>query len=244
MYNCWFSPFEGYVTDINKELYNDIKSLTLLLEGTSRLSYQNIYLLDFHNGDVLYSSRRQVCEVDANIKYPTVLCNNYNNVDPQERDNSIRIIKSWYEFLEKRPIDTRLNFTLEFDINISNRLLCVNITPIFLSNDGKPWIMLCLSNTSTNSTSGNATILHKNSQEVWTYSAVTQRWKRSSLMTLTEIEQNVLRLSIQGKTESEISEEIFRSKDGLKSLKRRLFRKMKVNNITEAVSFAISHGLI
>ena len=118
------------------------------------------------------------------------------------------------------------------------------MTPSFLSYDGKPWIVLCTTKVSTSSKAGNAMIMKKDTPELWTFSETTKRWIKGKLFTLNEIEQEVLRLSIQGKTENDICIQIFRSKDGLKSLKRRMFRKMKVNNITEAVSFAISHGLI
>ena len=146
--------------------------------------------------------------------------------------------------LFRSPINERSKFILQFDYHLDNKLICVNMTPIFISKDGKPWIVLCSTKISTNSSAGNATIYKTQSNNIWNYSTISNRWNKSESLTLSEIEKDVLRLSIQGKNEVEISQCIFRSIDGLRSLKRRLYRKLEVNNITEAVSFVISHGLI
>ena len=68
--------------------------------------------------------------------------------------------------------------------------------------------------------------------------------KESEIITVKEVKKRILRLSMQGKKEKEICDEIFRSKDGLKSIKKKLFQKMDVNNINDAISYAVSFGLI
>lgn len=118
------------------------------------------------------------------------------------------------------------------------------MTPAFLCNDGKPWIVICNAKLSTDSNSGNGVIFKFNSPQIWEYSFISKKWKENKIVILTEMEQQVIRFSIQGKKEDEICKLIFRSKDGLKSIKKKMFYKMDVQNITEAVSFAISHGLI
>ena len=87
-------------------------------------------------------------------------------------------------------------------------------------------------------------IIKNNSTKIWIYSHLKDRWKESEIITVNEVEKQILRLSMQRKKEKEICDEIFRSKDGLKSIKKKLFQKMDVNNINDAISYAVSFGLI
>ena len=246
MNNLGFKSFPNYILHVNEKIYTELDSYKLLLDGVSRLSNQSIYLIDFYRGDVLYSSVNPLFLSKSELENISLLKNRFDiasNLIDESSQISI-FVKSWFDFIESKPIEDKRNYTLQFDYHIEVRLVGVSMTPVFLSLEGKPWIILCSSKISTNSSFGNVLISRNNSRDIWHFSIITKRWIKGELLSLTEIEQKVLRLSIQGKTETEICNEIFRSINGLKSLKRRIFRKMEVNNITEAVSFAISHGLI
>ena len=61
---------------------------------------------------------------------------------------------------------------------------------------------------------------------------------------LNKTEHTILSLSIQGLTINEISERAHLAVDSVKSARRRLFEKFEVNNITEAISYAVNYKLL
>lgn len=62
--------------------------------------------------------------------------------------------------------------------------------------------------------------------------------------TLTESEKNVITLSIQGFTMSEIADRMCLSHDTIKKYRKQLFEKLGVRNITEAIIAAANNKLI
>lgn len=241
-----FKAFPNFINSIEPTVYEDINNYINILEGISRLNNQAIYLIDFYKGKILYVSSNplflcglspeEVKELGAsfNIKY----------VDKQNQEIIIKSFKKWFDFLLLQPLEERKNYTLEFDYNLNKKLICVAYTPIYLCKEGKPWIVLSNTKISINSKAGKPIIVNSKTQKIWTYSNHAKKWIEKKTIELNDIEQKIIRLSILGKKEYDICQHIFRSKDGLKSIKRKMFEKMDVHNITEAVSLAIERGLI
>ena len=78
----------------------------------------------------------------------------------------------------------------------------------------------------------------------WKYSPVDRKWHECARIILKEEEKEVLRLSMQGYTMKDISEHVSKSLDTVKTYKRRIFEKLEVENITEAISYAINNNLL
>lgn len=241
-----FKGFENYIKDIPEEVYNEFESYIKLLEGISRITNQCICLIDFYKGKILNSSNYQ--SFTRNNKHEIItnlsLIFNQLHIDEQENKMIKEILVSWFNFFQQIEIEERKLYSLCYDYLLQNRLICMTMTPAFLCNEGKPWIVVCKTSVSTKKKSGNATIYRSQNSKGWRYSFISKKWIEKEQLKLTTIEQDVIRLSIQGKKEYEIGELIYRSKDGLKSIKRKMFRKMEVSNITEAVSLAIERGLV
>lgn len=241
-----FKTFPNYIIDVpsidKSELYSYFKILTSI----ALLTNHGVYIIDFHKGELPFISKNPFY-IDALKKEDiTNLLTEYNSklINEEEFKMISRIIKDWFDFIEKRPLEKRKNYILEYDYHIVDNLICVSMIPMFLCNEGKPWLILCTTKASTHRKAGNPTIREKGNSKSWYYKLSVRQWIEKKAVKLNDIEEKIIRLSIQGKKETEISETIFRSKDGLKSIKRRMFHKMNVNNITEATAFAIAHGLI
>lgn len=246
MINNGFNRFPNYISDIPESLYKQIESFTFMLDGVARLTNQCFYLIDFYKGEVLYASNNPMLSNKLSAEEILKKGKNFNKLytSAQEYEQIYEIIRSWLHFIENVPVEERKSHTLQFDYWLIENLICIHLTPIFLCNEGKPWLVLCNAKLSINKESGNAIILKENHQNLWSYSFKSKKWHEKPQVILTDIEKQVLCLSLKGKKENEICEQIFRSKDGLKSIKRKLFKKMDVTNITEAVSFAILYGLL
>lgn len=88
-------------------------------------------------------------------------------------------------------------------------------------------------------------VMKKNLSNVyWEYSLESHKWKQCTTIALSEEERAILLLSAQGFKMDEIADQICKSIDTVKFYKRRLFDKMDVKNITEALSFAANNKLI
>ncbi len=241
-----FKAFPNFINSIEPSIYNEINKHINLLDGLSRLTNQAIYLIDFHQGKVLYVSSNPLFLCGLNPDEVREMGGSFNlkYVDKADMEIIIRSFSEWFEFLLLKPIEERKNYSLEFDYHLNKKLICVAYTPAYLCKEGKPWIVLCNTKISINSKAGNAVITNCKNRKSWIYSETSNKWIEKKTIKLNEIEQKIIRLSILGKREYDICQHIFRSKDGLKSIKRKMFEKMNVHNITEAVSFAIEKGLI
>lgn len=63
-------------------------------------------------------------------------------------------------------------------------------------------------------------------------------------MELTVSEKAVLYSSARGRTIPQTAEELLRSEEGMKYIRKRLIHKLEAKNITHAVAIAIRKGLI
>ena len=72
----------------------------------------------------------------------------------------------------------------------------------------------------------------------------TNSWERRQKVKLSDRETEILSLYARGLTINEIAEKIFISPDTVKFHRRKLFEKMGVDNITEALSYATNNKLL
>ncbi len=241
-----FKRLPDYISDVSHPLYKEVESYVEVLDGVARISNQSLSLVDFFKGKILYLSNNPLFLCGLTPREVIELGSEFNRRYVSAADNEylFRITRCWFQFIEEKPLEERKLYSLRIDYHLDQKPICVSMTPVFLSKEGKPWLLICNATTSIHSETGYATIFKYNSLTEWSFSETSQKWIENERLLLRDIEEEVLRLAIQGKKENEICQLIFRSKDGLKSIKRKIFQKMEVSNITEAVSYAISRGLI
>ena len=80
--------------------------------------------------------------------------------------------------------------------------------------------------------------------EYFEYNRNTRRWNKRQMPTLTDGEKAVLSLSIQGYTMAEIADRICLSPDTIKKYRQRVFEKLDVRNISEAIVAATNNKLL
>ena len=81
-------------------------------------------------------------------------------------------------------------------------------------------------------------------REYWEYDLQSHKWEIHDTPVLHETEKEILTLSIQGLTINAIAERAHLAIDTIKSGRRRLFEKLGVNNISEAISYATNYKLL
>ncbi len=79
---------------------------------------------------------------------------------------------------------------------------------------------------------------------LWQASATDKQWQAISRPTLTDIQIDILRLSVSGFSVDGIADRLHRSKETIKTHRRKLFQMLGVESIEEAISIASSLQLI
>ena len=78
----------------------------------------------------------------------------------------------------------------------------------------------------------------------WEYDLMLHRWEEHAAPVLNETEKAILTLSIQGLTINAIAEKVHLAVDSVKTARRRLYEKLEVNNISEAISYVTNYKLL
>lgn len=96
----------------------------------------------------------------------------------------------------------------------------------------------------THTDAGHIEMHRVGTSDFFEYNIVSRRWVKKQMPMLTDGEKSVLTLSIQGYTMSEIADKICLSPDTIKKYRQRIFEKLDVRNISEAIVAATNNKLI
>ncbi|ASK30178.1 helix-turn-helix transcriptional regulator [Chryseobacterium sp. T16E-39] len=238
---------------VKEDLNEETMALNNYLEVTdafSRAIYMSVYIIDYQKRNFEYVSEN-----------PLFLCGNtaeevkkmgyefyFRYVQKSDADLLSKVNRLGYEFYEKIPAEERKYYTLSYDIHLLNKdkaiLVNQKLTPLFLTEEGKIWKAMGVVSLSTNTNSGNITISRQGTNDYWWYDAEEEKWRNEEKIKLSERELEVLRYYAQGYTINKIAEKIFVSPDTIKFHRRKLFEKMQVSNISEALAFVTSNKLL
>ncbi|VXB79156.1 Helix-turn-helix transcriptional regulator [Flavobacterium sp. 9AF] len=221
------------------------------IRAFARTTYNSIYVIDYEKKGFDYVSENPLflCgHTGEEVKEMGYLFY-FKYVLKQDLDLLLKINAVGFEFYEKIPVEERKFHTISYDFHLKNKegkIILINqkLTPLFLTNDGKIWKAICIVSLSNEQKSGNIKIFKKGDNKIFTYDLEGDFWKSEEKIELSDREKEVLSYSIRGFTITEIADAIFVSPDTVKFHRRKLFDKLGVNNISEAVAFATNNKLI
>ena len=242
---------ENEILFVPDEDYAPMERYIQFLDAFSRTTYVSIYVIDYFRKNFLYVSENPLflCGMPAgkvrDMGYDFYL----ERVTDADLPLLLEINRAGFLFSESVPPVNRLEYTLGYDFHMkqpSGKAMLVHheITPLHLTRDGRIWLALCSVSLSSQTKAGNIEISRQGCNSRWRYHPENKKWVKYAGVELKDYEKEVLRLSAQGCTMNEISEQIHKSVDAIKGYKRLLFEKLNVGNITEALGFAIHHRLI
>lgn len=169
-------------------------------------------------------------------------------VPEAEQSLLLNINRVGFAFYQKIPCEERTVWYISYDFHILNNghpiLINHKLTPLALSSDGRIWLALCVVSASPHTEAGNIEMHRNGSSEYFAYNRLSRRWEKKKIPTLTEGEKSVLTLSIQGYTMAEIADRICLSPDTIKKYRQRIFEKLSVRNISEAIAAATNYKLL
>ena len=231
--------------------YNMIKYYTRLADALSQLLYHSIYLIDYYKKGFLYVSDNPLflCGKSARQVLQAGYSFYLKNVPDEDLQLLLKINEAGFLFYNNIALDERTDYSISYDFHLkqpNRHLMLINhkLAPLILDKCGNIWIALCLVALSSNNNSGNIIIKNAKEKKAFEYDISLKKWNQQKVVRLSNQEKEILMLSSQGLTVEKIAKELFLSLDTIKFHKKHLFKKLKVNNISEAILSAVNMGII
>ncbi|WP_074406135.1 helix-turn-helix domain-containing protein [Aquimarina megaterium] len=248
--NSFFS-LKNTIGNLTDNDINQTANYLEAIEAFTRTTYKSIYVIDYEVKGFEYVSDN-----------PLFLCGNsaakvkemgygfyFKYVPEKDLELLLKINTIGFDFYEKIPLQERKDYSISYDFHLKNEegktiLINQKLTPLFLTESGKIWKAICFVSLSTQQNSGNITIIKKDGAQKMTYDLTTDCWKSVKKIELSMREKEILQYSIRGYAINEISEKIYISPDTVKFHRKKLYEKLGVANIYEAISYATINKLL
>jgi len=230
-----------------KQAVNYLESI----DAFARTTYKSLYVIDYEKQGFDYVSDN-----------PLFLCGNtakevkkmgyafyFKHVVESDLELLLKINTLGFEYYERVPVQERKDYTISYDFHLVNKkgektLINHKMTPLFMTSEGKLWKAIAIVSLSSESESGNIKVTNRKNNKVVTYDLKGDFWKETELVKLTSREKEILKHSTRGLTINEIAEAIFVSPDTIKFHRKKLFEKLGVTNISEAITYATNNKLL
>lgn len=232
----------------NKQTYNYLDAV----KSFARITNQSIYLIDYNKKGFDYVSDN-----------PLFLCGNtaeevkkmgyefyIKHVPEEELDLLLTINTVGFDFYERIELKDRKEYgSISYDFHLINKegkkiLINQKLTPLFLNDEGKIWKAMCVVTLSTSEKAGNIEVHKNNDNIVFKYDLEKCCWISSEKVKLNDREKEILQYSARGYTINDIASAIFLSPDTIKFHRKKLFEKLDVSNISEAIASMVNNQLI
>ena len=246
-----FFSIQNTITNISDDDLKQTFNYLAPIEAFARTTYKSIYIIDYQEKGFEYVSENPLflCGHKANEVKEMGYAFYFKYVIPEDLDLLLKINTIGFNFYETIPVKDRKDYTISYDFHLKNQesktiLINQKLTPLFLTDDGKIWKAICIISLSNEKQAGNVKIFKKGDNIIQEYDLENDFWKSKEKIQLSTRELEILQLSSRGFTINDISDAIYISPDTVKFHRRKLFEKLEVSNISEAITCAINNRLI
>lgn len=222
-----------------------------VVKSFARLTYESIYVIDYEKMAFEYVSENPLflCGYSSEEVLDMGYDFYFKNVPENDLELLNLINEAGFDFFQKLPGNTKKLYSITYDFHLINKdgkhiLINHKLTPLFLTSDEKLWKAICIVSISHHKNSGNILIHKQGTDETWELNVENNVWRKSEKPKLTKRETEILRLHAQGLTINQIAERIFVSSDTVKYYRRRIFERLGVSNIVEALSYAVNNKIV
>lgn len=217
----------------------------------ARLSYESIYVIDYTDMSFEYVSENPLflCGYTADEVLQLGYEFYFRQVPSADLELLTQINQAGFDFYANLPIAERTLYSISYDFHLvhkNGKSVLVNhkLTPLFLTAEGKMWKSMCVVSLSHKQSAGHVLIQKQGSNELWELSVSKKIWRKSVKPSLNEKELEILRLYAQGFSIDQIAERLYVVPDTVKYYRRKIFERLDVSNVADALSLAVSSKLI
>nr|WP_199083130.1 helix-turn-helix transcriptional regulator [Pedobacter sp. ASV19] len=222
-----------------------------VVKSFARLTYESVYVIDYEKMGFEYVSENPLflCGYSSEEVLEMGYEFYFKNVPEKELELLSLINEAGFDFFAKLPSEERKQYSITYDFHLVNQdgkhiLINHKLTPLFLTSDEKIWKSMCIVSISHHKNAGNVYIHKQGTDETWELNTGNGVWRKSEKPKLSKREIEILRLHAQGLTINQIAEKIFVSSDTVKYYRRRIFERLGVGNMVEALSYAVNNKMI
>lgn len=232
---------------MDKLLHNNLN----LINAFSRLTFQIFLVIDPHKDEIAFVSQKFYdvfyCWESEKYSGRIGLKKFFANFATEESLKSFNeVYSSLTDFFREHSKEAKLDYIFECGLirkfNASQLCFSLTLTP-FPVTDGETYY-LCVMSVPTATKLRVPKIWLANTYTAYYYNFKAHKWNAYCFKPLTFAEKNILTLSAQGFTLSEISTILFKSVETIKTSRRKIFQKLGVDNIQQATMFALNHNII
>ncbi|MDE5810423.1 MAG: LuxR C-terminal-related transcriptional regulator [Muribaculaceae bacterium] len=219
-------------------------------EAFANATYQSVYIIDYFRKNFLYVSPNPLflCGISAEAVKELGYQFYIDHVPDDEVDMLLEINKAGFSFFNDVPLEEKRKYTISYDFHLVNGrekiLINHKLTALACQSDGSVWLGLSIVSLSSHSDAGHVIMHCRDKSEYWEYDLSGHTWEKHSAPVLNETEKAIITLSSQGLTINAIAERVHLAADSVKTARRRLYVKLGVSNITEAISYATNYKLV
>ncbi|HWW40256.1 helix-turn-helix transcriptional regulator [Pedobacter sp.] len=222
-----------------------------VVKSFARLTYESVYIIDYEKMGFEYVSENPLflCGYSSEEVLQMGYEFYFKNVPEKDLELLNLINDAGFDFFAKLPSEERKQYSITYDFHLVNRdgkqiLINHKLTPLFLTSDEKIWKSMCIVSIAHHKNAGNVYIHKQGTDETWELNTGNGIWRKSEKPKLSKREIEILRLHAQGLTINQIAEKIFVSSDTVKYYRRRIFERLGVSNMVEALSYAVNNKMI
>lgn len=241
---------ENVIHSVSQSDYEHLDGLKSIFESFTRTSYQSVFVLDFCKRNYFYVSERPLFLSDMLSEdfqkggLPLFL----RRIPPHELRKLGEVCQMGFRLFREQPLASRSECVISYDFHLVDKgrqvLVHHKLTPLLMTKQKELWMALCVFSLSPHKTDGHVVFRNKRLDKTWVYSFCCHQWKVQERVLLTQEEKKMLAYSAQGHSREEIGRLLGKSVDTVKRYRGQLFDKLGVDNITEAISYASTYGLI
>ena len=231
----------------NSYKYEDIIDI---VSRIGNLCYEIFFIIDFeHEGLSSLSTPEKFADNVLTAK--PLLQSNYKESSGLYADEIEKLtiiseaIQHYFSLCNRRSRSSLLFLTdilIQFNGIRQNRTL--KLIPLSETPGGHLRQMIGAITLSSGTFNSSLIVINQQTSERKAYDYTSSSWQTLELPSLSPIEKSVLALSAQGLSVPEISQITYRAQDSVKSIRKRIFEKLGVKNITEAITFAINYQIL
>jgi len=221
------------------------------IKAFARLTYESVYIIDYEKMAFEYVSENPLflCGYSPNEVLDLGYEFYFKNVTEKDLALLSLINEAGFDFFAKLPNEEKKHYSITYDFHLINRegkptLINHKLTPLFLTGEGKMWKAMCIVSISYHQQAGNICIYKQGTDELWALNIESKSWQKSEKPKLSKREIEILQLHAQGLTINQIAKKIFVAPDTVKYYRRRIFERLEVNNMVEALSHAVNSKMI
>lgn len=221
------------------------------IKAFARLTYESVYVIDYEKMAFEYVSENPLflCGYSPNEVLDLGYEFYFKNVPEKDLALLSLINEAGFDFFAKLPGEEKKHYSITYDFHLINRegkptLINHKLTPLFLTGEGKMWKAMCIVSISHHQQAGNICIYKQGTDDLWELNIESKIWQKSQKPKLSKREIEILQLHAQGLTINQIAEKIFVAPDTVKYYRRRIFERLEVSNMVEALSRAVNSKMI